>query len=234
MKRLTFALFGLLLLALVAVPASAGVVWDNTNSFINNFNVDAWTINSGFAVADSFTFGSNTNVQGVDFWVWEFAPPTGGHADDMTQVDWAIVNNDGGGNPFAGSTIDSGTVSTSGLFAGTNGFGYDVYEESFATGGVALGAGTYWLILQNAVSSSGNLIYWDQSDGPSAAYENTIGDLTNCGGTSDSPDAPGTTCSETFDLTGTSDVTTPEPGSLMLFGSGMLLLAGALRRKASR
>jgi hypothetical protein len=29
-------------------------------------------------------------------------------------------------------------------------------------------------------------------------------------------------------------VGTPEPGSLVLFGSGMLLLAGALRRKASR
>ena len=167
MKRLTFALFGLLLLALVAVPASAGVVWDNTNGFTNNFNVQAWTINFGFEVADSFTFGSNTNVQGVDFWVQEPLPATGGHADDMTQVDWAIVNNDGtGGNPFTGSTmVVSGTVSTSGVFMGTSGLGLDVYEESFATGGVALGAGTYWLILQNAVSSSGNPIYWDQSDG---------------------------------------------------------------------
>jgi hypothetical protein len=38
---------------------------------------------------------------------------------------------------------------------------------------------------------------------------------------------------ETFTIN-TADATTPEPGSVMLFGSGLLGLAGILRRRISR
>ena len=60
------------------------------------------------------------------------------------------------------------------------------------------------------------------------AYENTIGSIP----------------SEAFTLTGTTGTTrharhrhggtTPEPSSIMLFGSGILGLAGVLRRKLTR
>ena len=59
-------------------------------------------------------------------------------------------------------------------------------------------------------------IYWDENSGPSTAYENTLGSIP----------------SEAFTLTGApGGGTTPEPSSVMLFGSGVLGLAGVLRRK---
>jgi threonine dehydrogenase-like Zn-dependent dehydrogenase len=41
----------------------------------------------------------------------------------------------------------------------------------------------------------------------------------------------GTILSESFDVTGTGTGTTPEPGSVMLFGSGVVGLLAVLRRK---
>jgi hypothetical protein len=223
----------LVLACLGAAPASAGVVYDNTNGFANGFSVNAWCISTcssddtpvAYAVADSFTFGSSTDVQGVDFWIWEYYP------GDLTSVQWSIVSNNGPSDyPFDGSVLASGTAST---FTSTpvveNGYDLYVYEESFnLPGGVSLNAGTtYWLILQNAVTSDGYPVYWDQSDGSSVAYQNTNGASSGLGDCYEGS----TTCSETFDLDGS---TVPEPGSLMLFGSGALLLAGALRRRAIR
>jgi hypothetical protein len=83
-------------------------------------------------------------------------------------------------------------------------------------------AGTYWLNLQNA-SSRGDPVYWDENSGPSSASENTVGTIP----------------SESFTVLGTQSTTTsttttgttPEPSSIMLFGSGILGLAGMLRRK---
>ena len=72
----------------------------------------------------------------------------------------------------------------------------------------------------NACTTSGcsvvTPIYWDENDGPSMATNGSIGSIP----------------SESFTLTGTSSGgTTPEPGSILLFGSGALALAGAVRRK---
>ena len=58
----------LLLSILAAVPASAGpVVFDN---YPVNGTIDAWTINYGFWVSDSFTLASTSTVTGVNFGVW--------------------------------------------------------------------------------------------------------------------------------------------------------------------
>jgi hypothetical protein len=76
--------------------------------------------------------------------------------------------------------------------------------------------------LGNACSTSGcsvsNPIYWDENSGPSTAYENTLGSVP----------------SEAFTLTGNTTTCcndTPEPSSIMLFGSGLLSIVGVLRRK---
>jgi hypothetical protein len=61
-------------------------------------------------------------------------------------------------------------------------------------------------------------VYWDQNSGPSSAYENTLGSIP----------------SESFTLDGITGGSTPEPSSIMLFGSGILGLAGVLRRKLIR
>jgi hypothetical protein len=54
----SFALL-LAIAALLAVPAVAQVVYENGPI---NGNVDAWTINFGFAVADSFTISGGPTL----------------------------------------------------------------------------------------------------------------------------------------------------------------------------
>jgi PEP-CTERM motif-containing protein len=78
-----------------------------------------------------------------------------------------------------------------------------------------------WLNLQNAAVPSGDSVFGDENSGkgcrgtgcPSSAWESAVGTIPSeaftigCGGS------------------------TPEPSSIMLFGSGILGLAGVLRRK---
>jgi len=91
-------------------------------------------------------------------------------------------------------------------------------------GGVNLAsAGSYWLNIQNASSAAGDPVYWDENSGPSSASENTVGTIP-----SESFTVLGTQSTTT---TTTTTGTTPEPSSILLLGSGILGLAGVLRRK---
>jgi len=66
---------------------------------------------------------------------------------------------------------------------------------------------------------SGDPVYWDENSGPSQAFQNTLGSIP----------------SESFTITGIiSEGTTPEPSSILLFGSGILGLASILRRRLNR
>ncbi len=104
-------------------------------------------------------------------------------------------------------------------FISTNGFGYNVDRLTASGLNVPeLGGVTYWLSLQNAVVSSGDPVFWDENSGPSSASESSVGTIP----------------SEAFTINtsgGGGGGTTPEPSSIMLFGSGILGLAGVLRRK---
>ncbi len=59
----------ILCLALAAIPASAQVLYDNGPI---NGTTDAWTINFGYVISDTFTLLNNSKVGGFDFGVWEF------------------------------------------------------------------------------------------------------------------------------------------------------------------
>jgi hypothetical protein len=84
---------------------------------------------------------------------------------------------------------------------------------------VNLAAGTYWLTLENVLTNApDDPVYWDQNSGPSLASQNSLGTIP----------------SESFTVmgsSGSSTGTTPEPGSLVLFASGALGVAGWIRRK---
>ena len=207
MKKAALAVLFLALVGAVAsAPASAGTLY--SNGPVNGTFV-GWTINSGYSVSDSFTLTSTSTITGVDFGGWVFP------GDSFTSVDWSI-----GTTAFGGT---ASTASTTNSFDFNNG-SYDVYTESFSTGSLTLGPGTYYLTLENAVTAGGNYAYWDINNGPSVAYESSIGNVNGYL-------EPGSN-SDSFDIYGTSGgPVVPEPSSLLLMGSGLVSFAGMMRRK---
>jgi len=202
-------------LALAAVPASAQVLYDNGPI---NGTSDAWTINFGFIVSDTFALSANSTVGGFEFGAWEFP------GDVVSSVDWSVTTLENGG-----TTLGSGTASgknVADMFISTNQYGYDIDNITVTGLNVGLGAGSYWLNLQNAMLPNGDPVFWDENGGIGCGGSDGKG--ANCPSMA-SESAIGTIYSEAFTIT--SGGSTPEPGSIVLFGSGILGLAGALRRK---
>jgi hypothetical protein len=202
--RLRIVSLLLLVLCLAAVPAAAQVVYDNGPI---NGSIDAWTINIGFAVSDSFTVaGGGASINGLSFGTWIIP------GDQFTGIEVAITSSEFGGTTYFDQSIN---LTQSGCV--TNQFGYNICTAFGSFGSnVNLAAGTYWLTLDNACCTLGDPLYWDENSGPSSASENSVGTIP----------------SESFTLFGTtSSGTTPEPSSILLFGSGIVGLACMLRRK---
>jgi hypothetical protein len=214
----------LILLTLAVTPAFAD---SYSNGPINGTN-NAWNIsNQGiwgdWSVADSFPLSSATTVTSFSTGLW-LSP-----GDSPTAISWAITTGTspdfsgiGGTASVSGTgTIVGGTLSNS--YLSTNGYGYDLYTTTVTGLNVPLAANTtYWLELFNATTSGGNPVFWDENDGPSAAYQNLTGPL----------DANSDAGSEAFTINPTTAVT-PEPGTCLMFGTGFLGLMGAVRRRFS-
>jgi hypothetical protein len=173
-----------------------------------NGQTDAWTISSGFQVSDSFTLTGTSTLTGAQIGLWI-------SGDTPGSVDWSI------GTTYNDNTYGSGTGTLTNTFQYTNGNGgYNIYESIFTLSGT-LGAGTYWLTLQN----SDPLCYWDMNGGPSQVWESDYG-LNPAGyGPSGTANPP----SDSFQIYGTSS-SVPEPATMLLFGLGLIGVAG-IRRK---
>ena len=199
------------------LPASAQVLYDDGPI---NGTTDAWTINFGFVVSDSITVAHSSTVSGLDFGVWEYP------GDQTLSVDWSITS-----EVFGGTVYGSGTAKVTDTFISVNQYGYDIDELSANLTPTNLNGGTYWLNLLNAVTKQGNPLYWDENSGVGCKGDDGMGggcpsqacDGTCLGGASGIPP-------ESFDITGSTGQT-PEPNSFVLMGSGLLVIAGRLRRK---
>ena len=215
-------LLTLLGLMLTVASASAQVLYDDGPI---NGTTDAWTINFGEIVGDTFIFLNSSTVTGFNFGVWEFP------GDVLTSVQWSISSEAINGGTLYGSGTASGKNLTD-QFISTNQFGYDIDQITVTGLNVKLaGNTTYWLNLFNAAVPSGDPVYWDENSGIGCKGDNGMGggcpsqaDWTGC--IKDGGACP----PESFDINGTGG-TIPEPGSIMLFSSGMIGLAGVLRRK---
>jgi hypothetical protein len=195
----------LLLLSLATVSAVAqSDLYDNGPI---NGGLGAWTLNFGFAVSDNFTLSSPATVDELQFGSHMFP------GDVLESAEVSITSQEFGGTSYFDQNVN---FTASACF--NNDYGFVVCTQTGSLNGPQLNAGTYWLTLQNAVTNTGDPVYWDENSGPSLASENSIGTIP----------------SESFTLLGTSSTgtgSTPEPSALVLFGSGMVGMAGLVRRR---
>ena len=209
----------ILCLALAAVPALAQSQFYENGPI--NGTTDAWTINFGYVVSDTFFTNNYNVVTGFNFGVWEFP------GDSLMSVDYSITDSENAPCPSE-LCLGNGTVAGKNLidnFISSNQFGYNIDSANALIPGVQVPEGVeLWLNLQNAVVASGDPVFWDENSGtgcnspqcPSSASESVVGTIP----------------SEAFTMYASQCCgPTPEPSSILLFGSGILALAGVLRCK---
>ena len=151
-------------------PLQGNDIYDNGPI---NGTTDAWTINFGFVVSDSFTVvNDNTTVSGMSFGAWLV------EGDTLESAQLSITSGINGGTTYFNQTVN---FTQSGCSA--NQYSYDIcLETSSAFSGLALNNGTYWVNLQNAVTADGEPIYWDENSGvgctgpgcPSSASDSSV------------------------------------------------------------
>lgn len=208
--------FGRGVLAAAAVlfgvsSTAAAVLYDNggLNGEINNWNIGG--AGALYAVSDSFTLSQSSTVTGVDFGVWTVPN------DVVSTVQWGIAK---ASDPLgATGFLYSGTATVTNGAASLNSFKWSISTDSFETGPITLAAGLYYLVLQNAVATNNDPVYWDENDGKSAAFSNAIGSLAT----------KLVTGSEAFQILGAQSSGTPEPASWALMLVGVAGVGAALR-----
>jgi len=229
----------LAILVLVLSPLPILAQYDMYDNGPINGTTDAWTINFGYVVSDSFMVSAGCcGVNGFMFGVWEEP------GDILSSVQWSITSAPLGVVPpnarSSYAVYGAGTASGSNLtdkFISSNQYGYDIDLITVTGLNVPATPGTkYWLSLFNAAVPSGDPVYWDENSGkgcggagcPSQAYESVVGSIP-----SEAFTVTCTGCACGFDHSGCTlgPGSVPEPHSLVLFGSGILGLAGLLRRK---
>jgi uncharacterized repeat protein (TIGR03803 family) len=185
-------------------PLDSNDVYDNGPI---NGNTDAWTINFGFIVSDTFTLANDgAIVTGMSFGAW-LNP-----GDTQISAEVSITSGINGGTSYFSQTVNFTQSGCAG-----NEFGYNVCTETASFNGPALSNGTYWVNLQNATvtnGDSGDPIYWDENSGvgcqspgcPSQADENTIGTIP----------------SESFTILGSASTTTYPPPACFTGGVQVL------------
>jgi PEP-CTERM motif len=234
-----------LCLALAAVPAFAGDLYDNGAIFGDLISPGdgGLTISTdhstyGYAVSNSFGLTSASLVTGFQYGIWAYP------GDVPLTVDWTISSQQQGGGTVYGT--GTATVGGNGLqgtlsshFISSNAFGYDIDLETITGLAVSLNAShgptDYWLTLQNATTASGNPVFWDENTGGeySGGCGGADGHGLYCPSQADEYDTwnhgdLGAKPSESFTINGGQ---APEPNTILLFGSGILGLSGLLRRR---
>ncbi len=191
-NMLDFKVYNLILgtglLSTFFCPASFGTPTNIAvyNDGLANATVNAWSINNGYVVSDSFQLAAGANnLTALCFYAW--VSPI---VDVPNTVDLSITSAENGGTTYFNQTLPltcaqyctagqalappnypySGTCGTSGGLA-------DVYGCT-ALFSASLNAGTYWLNLQSATTTpAGGFVFWDENSGPSLASSTAVGTI---------------------------------------------------------
>jgi hypothetical protein len=223
-RTASFSLLTILCLLLTAAPTMADQIL-YSNGPING-TAGGWEIDlaSGGAVSDSFynlgrpgapqPFCNPVVIEDLQIGAWLLP------GDSLSSVQMDI-----GYSPFSGD-VGSRLLRPSGSTdLGTNQYGFDIQQIDFTLYMITPPFGEFWLTLSRAQSADQDPIYWDENSGVGCGY---FGCPSSAYSTYD--DSLGSIPSEAFTVGGEA----PEPTSILLFGSGVLALAGVLRRKLNR
>jgi hypothetical protein len=212
------SLFLSLVAAVAVVPASAdSVVYSSGPA---NDNYGAWQINDSWSATDSFTVaagGEGDIISGATFVLWLNS------GDTLSKITWSIST----GQYGAGTLYGSGTASTANVDGGHNTYGFKIDTASFSGLNLYLAPGTYYFTLQRGITADNQQVWWDENDGSSTGYATSAPGAIGTYDCSVNGDC-GLSGGETFGLDG---FYAPEPSSFMLLGSGLVGLAGMLKRK---
>ncbi len=201
-----FAVCLTLLMVIAAVSAFAGDLYDNGPLGGKD---SAWNINFGSAATDSMTVQGT--VTSLSFYAWLFL------GDQLSSVEISI-----GSQPFGTNLFDGFVNVTQSSHCTLNEFqDFDICLETATFSGPTLN-GPAWLTLQNGSTAMGDPVFWDENSGIGCTSPGCPSQAQFLG--------LGTIPSESFTIYGNANGTTPEPGSILLLGSGLVGLAGLVRR----
>jgi hypothetical protein len=198
------------------IPAFAGIIY--TDGPINGSYAGLFIDGPGGpttqTISDGFVATNSGTATSLDFGEWVLTGAT------PTSVSWAL-----GTSAFASDVSSGSTAQVGFTFFAHNGFDSDVYNSHVdGLSGVLTAGRTYYLTLSGANDSAGSLDLWDVNNGPATCFYAS-------GGSEQGGCAAQGIGGEAFTI---NSGTVPEPSSIMLFGSGLLGLAGIQRRKLIR
>lgn len=218
-RHIVFRLTLLLMIGicLSSLPAQAGntVLYDN-GPISGNYGPIAIDGPLGTTVSDSFIVGGSTAVAPslLVFGLWTLP------GDSAESVDLRFSTEANGGTVLFDGVVPLLSTDCSIIS------GYNVCLGSTIWNFPTLEPGTYWLTLYNAVSRNNGPVGWDINNG--------IG-CSSPGCPSQAQNSQNSLPSESFTIYTSDDgLGTPEPGSLVLLGTGVAGIVGILRRKITR
>lgn len=220
-----------IVLLTMAISASAGtLVYDNGAPVLSNFPSPAYQVSG--TIDDQVAWLSDTfTLQGADFLYSAEVALWFPNGSSITSLDYCIATTADCTSPIeSGSAVAVDPISLIG-----SADGYTLDDFGFLLADSLYSSGTYWLQLSEVAVSAG-AVGWDVDNGTGCTGDDGSG--TGC------PSGAVFSLGETQLATQGSFVdnnsesfqifATPEPGSLILMGSGLLALAILSNVKAAR